>query len=218
MIARLPAYVATLACATIVLSACAGPSGGSAGESSAVSGVNVEVLRQVHFDFEPASTPEELVEEGGSEAIVRGRLLTVVQGGSIAESDEDDAPEQYVILEVEVEETYQDHGGAVGDGPVYVTLHQGPWMGDDLEYSIEHWNRALPAGTEMILYLISSERGMVRGAHGIPDDALGFTPLPQGMVIQDDGDVIGGLVDLESGWEALTWAELESQVEAASSG
>lgn len=174
--------------------------------------VDVAPLRQTIVDFEPASSPQQLVESALHDAIVRGRLRTVLPGGGLLPSDEDDSPEQYVILAVDVEEAYAANADVgIGD-TAYVVLFQGPWRGGQPEYSLDDWKRALPSGTEMMLFLRRTNVGMVTGQHGIPDDAFGTTPIPQGLILRHGEGLLGGLVDLDPGWTDLSWDALDEQV------
>ena len=178
--------------------------------------VDVAPLRQVHFDYEPAASPAALVEAGLHDAVVRGRLRAVLPGGGLAPSESDDSPEQYVILDVEVERVYESTG-EIGRS-VYVVLFQGGWQGDAPRYSIDDWNKALPSGTEMVLFLVGTRTGMVTGEHGIPADAVGMTPVPQGMILRTGTDLLlGGLDVLDPAWESITWDSLDEQLARATS-
>lgn len=55
--------------------------------------------------------------------MVRGRLRGVLPGGGLPPSESDDSPEQYVILDLEVETVYES-AGEIGRS-VYVVLFQG---------------------------------------------------------------------------------------------
>lgn len=174
--------------------------------------VDVAPMRQTLVDFEPASSPQELVGLTLHDAIVRGRLRTVLPGGGLPQSEEDDSPEQYVILAVDVEEVYVTSPDIDLDDTAYVVLFQGAWRGGQPEYSLDDWNRALPSGTEMMLFLRQSNVGMVTGQHGIPAEAIGTTPIPQGFILRNDDGLLGGLVDLDPGWTDLSWDALDEQV------
>ena len=179
--------------------------------------VDVAPLRQALQDFEPASSPQQLVEFALHDAIVRGRLRTVLPGGGAPPNDEDDAPEQYVILVVDLEEVYVASPDLGLDDTAYVVLFQGAWRGGQLEYSLDDWNRAVPSRTEMLLFLRRTSVGMVTGQHGIPADAIGTTPIAQGLILRDGDGLLGGLVDLDPGWTELTWEALAEQVANATS-
>ena len=179
--------------------------------------VDVAPLRQSLQDFEPASSPQELVEFDLHDAIVRGRLRTVLPGGGRSPSEEDDSPEQHVILAVDIEEVYAVSADLGLDDTAYVVLFQGAWRGGQLEYSLDDWNRAVPSGTELMLFLRRTSVGMVTGQHGIPADAIGTTPIAQGLILRDGDGLLGGLVDLDPGWTELSWEALGEQVVNATS-
>jgi len=179
--------------------------------------VDVALLRQDLQDLEAASSPQQLVEFALHDAIVRGRLRTVLPGGGTPPSEEDDSPEQYVILAVDIEEVYVVSPDLGLDDTAYVALFQGAWRGGQPEYSIDDWNQALPSGTEMLLFLRRTNVGMVTGQHGIPADAIGTTPIPQGLILRDGDELLGGLVDLDPGWTELSWDALAEQVANATS-
>ena len=174
--------------------------------------VDVAPLRQTFVDFEPTSSPQHLAESALHDAIVRGRLRTVLPGGGRSPSEEDDSPEQYVILALDIEEVYVTSRDIGLDDTAYVVLFQGAWRDGQPEYSLDDWNQALPSGTEMMLFLHRTNVGMVTGKHGIPPDVIGMTPLPQGLILRDGNGLLGGLVDLHPGWTELSWDELEAQV------
>lgn len=179
--------------------------------------VDVAPLRQSLQDFEPASSPQQLVEFALHDAVVQGRLRTVLPGGGAPPSEEDDAPEQYVILVVDLEEVYVASPDPGLDDTAYVVLFQGAWRGGQPEYSLDDWNRAVPSGTEMMLFLRRTSVGMVTGQHGIPAGAIGTAPIPQGLILRDGDGLLGGLVDLDPGWTELSWEGLGEQVTNATS-
>lgn len=177
--------------------------------------VDIAPLRQALQDLEPASSPQQLVDFTLHDAIVRGRLRTVLPGGGAAASEEDDAPEQYVILLVDLEEVDVAIPDLGLDDTAYVVLFQGAWRGGQPEYSLDDWNRAVPSGTEMLLFLRRTNVGMVNRQHGIPADAIGTTPISQGLIPRDGDGLLGGLVDLDPGWTELSWEALAEQVATA---
>ena len=169
-------------------------------------------MRQSLQDFEAAPSPQELVEFDLHDAIVRGRLRTVLPGGGDPPSDKDDSPEQYVILVVDIEEVYVASPELGLDDTAHVVLFQGAWRGGQPEYSIDDWNQAVPSGTEVLLFVRRTNVGMVTGQHGIPADAIGTTPIPQGLILRDGEGLLGGLVDLDPAWTELSWEALTGQV------
>lgn len=56
---------------------------------------------------------------------------------------------------------------------------------------------------------------MVTGENGIPSDAVGMTPIPQGMILRNGDDLLGGLDELDPGWESLSWGALDEELARA---
>ncbi|WP_216216765.1 hypothetical protein [Amycolatopsis aidingensis] len=205
--------------AAALAAGCGGAPEGSpdAGAAAAESGVDVSVLRQGHHDFVPAPSPEALVRTGKHEVITAGKVDTVLQGEEIPLQEGDEQPELFVLLKVRVTETFRASSPeAINDGHVYVSVWQGPRYNDPAgtpEFSLADWNRAIPAGTPVMLFLNPADEGIRPGLPGVPAGARAMAADVQGILLEDGGRLLGGFEELEGQWTGIrSMTELADRV------
>jgi hypothetical protein len=184
------------------------------------SSVDVTVLRQVHYDYDPADSPEELAKTGRHDVIAEGTVETILQGDEIAEGPNDQQPAQYVVMKVRVSDTFRTRAaGQINEGHVYVVLWQGPRYNDPQgtpEFSLAHWNKAIPQGTSVMMFLTETAEGVRPGSHGVPANVRAMTPDVQGLIVDNAGTLVNGLEEFEGQWHRVkSMAELSQRVRAA---
>jgi hypothetical protein len=182
--------------------------------------VDVTVLRQGHYDYDPADSPEELAKTGRHDVIAGGTVETILQGDEIAEGPNDQQPAQYVVMKVRVSETFRTRAaGQINDGHVYVTLWQGPRYNDPQgtpEFSLAHWNKAIPQGTSVMMFLMETAEGARPGSRGVPANARAMAPDVQGLILDNAGTLVNGLEEFEGEWPRIkSMTELSQRVRAA---
>lgn len=193
----------------LLVAALASACGGSPADAPAApdaaqrqAAVDVSLLRQGHNDFAAVESPEELVEAGGHDVIAAGEVVTILPGGEAAAEAGDEHAELTVLMKVRVTEAFRVRSAEqISDGHVYVALWQGARFNDPAgtpEHSVADWNRAIPSGTSVMLFLREAP-----GLAGVPAGARAMTPDVQGLILEDGGKLLGGIEELEGQWAAV---------------
>ncbi|ACZ86040.1 hypothetical protein Aros01_06095 [Streptosporangium roseum] len=221
----------TLAAAT-ALSACGGTGGiaaentgqkqGQAHDVEQIGKLDVSVLRVVHSDFSAYESPEALAAD---RPIVAAGVIDGWQQGPILESYPNGPLDYRAVLRVRVTEPLKGVKGreSISDGLIYIELDQGGVVSDPSvpagqwkpRKSIEDFDKALPAGTKILVFPRERPRHEMPvrspGAPLPPEAKLMVVP-PQGLVLEDpqllqrqSGDataLVGGQERLSVGGEA----------------
>lgn len=170
-------------------------------------GVDVKVLRQIDHDYEPAQSPEALVKTNRHDVIAAGTVETILPGDEIPLQAGDQQGELFVLMKVRVTEAFRVRSaGLVNDGAVYVALWQGPRYNDTdgtPEFSLADWNKAVPAGTPVMLFLAETKEGMRPGLAGVPADARPLAADVQGVIFDSGSRLLGGLEELQGQWTGI---------------
>lgn len=196
---------------TALASACGGsPADAPAAAQDAAqprAAVDVSLLRQGHNDFAAVESPEELVAAGGHDVIAAGEVVAILPGGEAAAEAGDEHAELTVLMKVRVTEAFRVRSAEqITDGHVYVALWQGARFNDPAgtpEHSVADWNRAIPSGTSVMLFLREADAGIAPGLAGVPAGAKAMTPDVQGLILEDGGKLLGGIEELEGQWAAV---------------
>lgn len=173
----------------LLLAACTAPAGQSVAKGNAHE--FAAVLQQgLSYDFD-VLTPAQLLD--GADKVVLGRVADIVPGRELSIG----RGVRHANLVVTVERTIR---GPEEDGPLYAELRL------PAEATVAQLQEALPAG-RLLLFL--DDRTDVQASNsetGRPAGARIYTPFAQGLVIEDGGGWVSGLVDgAESapGWGSL---------------
>ncbi|MFI0405181.1 hypothetical protein [Actinomadura sp. 3N508] len=202
--------------AALAVTGCGSAESGGAPAASGQTRVDVSPLRESHHDFEPAASPEALVKTGRHAVIAAGTVEGIQQGGEAPLQAGDEQGLLQVVMKVRVTDEYRVRAaGQVKDGAVYVGLWQGPRYNDangTPEYTLQEWNKAIPKGTTVMLFLQPQAGGA--GVKGAPAGAKIMTPDVQGIIFEDGGRLLGGIEELEGEWKQIgSLAQLKQRVQ-----
>lgn len=175
-------------------------------------GLDVSALRAgpIH-DYDPVRTPQEYAEQAG--LVVRARLSRVLEGFAV---DHGTDRRHHLVVEFAVTDVIRgDEPDLVRNGSLYVVIDQGPSAaGTGLPAAgIETFRRALPAGTDAILFVSRFEPAYFNDSAiteipevpAMPPGAPLVGAGIQGMVLDDCGALVGGHEDLAGpGWTRFT--------------
>lgn len=200
------------------IAGCAQPRASDSGRGD----VNLAPLRQVHYDYKPALSPEELIREGKHDVIVAGLVKAILPGRQIREERGEKYPVLHVAMEVEVTDRHRTtRAGQIINGSVFVEFFQGPRSNTDGAplYSLEDWRAAVPQGTKVMLFLHEDQGPdgqLVTTPEGVPPSARLLIPGPQGIFLEDDGRLVGGIDELVGEWTGIrSVADLNQRAAAA---
>lgn len=220
------AVLSVAVAAVVLLVGCGSPEDATGGSDPVEGRTDLSVVRQALIDFEPVSSPEALATGGRNgelhHAIVAGEIEGVSQRRGIFEAPPD-IPAPQVLIKVRVtDEIRSASPDYTRGGYVYFELYQGPVYGDGASeridtpvYTLEDWNEALPPGTPILLYLKESTEDTVGVAPEVPVGARIMSPDTQGVILEDGGKLLGGLVDIDPGWtDAASIDELIERLRA----
>lgn len=184
--------------------------------------VDISVVRRdVHYDYEPASSLTEVAERSPFVAV--GEVVGWTDGRSLLESDGSgyEDTEFFAVLEVKVDETYRAPSGHVEDQSIYVEVSRGGQVMIDGEEpegtvpvfsAIDELNAAVPTGTRVISLgeeaptasqlEIHTPGGQVQNdGAGYPQGSALLQPDVQGLLFEDgEGGFVSGLADEEQQW------------------
>lgn len=201
---------------TALATACGGAPSESAAPAAPVaaqqqaqqqSTVDVSLLRQVDNDFAAVESPEKLVESGGHDVIAAGKVVEILQGAEVRAEQGEQYPALTVVMKVGVTEKFRvSSPEQIKDGHVYVTLWQGARFNDAAgtpEHSVADWNRAIPTGTPVMLFLRETDEGIAPGIAGVPAGTKAMAPDVQGLILEEGGKLLGGIEELEGQWTSV---------------
>lgn len=141
--------------------------------SASITGGSVErftdLVREVHYDYEPPISPSALAEM--VDLVVVGRITAVASGRTIA------AIGSHATLEVTVDRVLRGSSADLTDGKVYVEVITTP------KATVEAYRDFAP-GTRIAFFLLDRSKIPGDGATGAPAGAKIFAPRPPGLVLE----------------------------------
>lgn len=168
--------------AAILLSSCAGIASSEDSVSVHADRRSLEdVMATLSFNYEPLSSNALVAND--VDVVVVGQVLDIEGGPAFGHFDDKFSDIQTVVVEVAATKTVQ---GFAGES-VYFTLWSAPMTG------IDEWRKALPTGTDVVLYADllpnpqpstgSGEIDTQGWTAGRPDDAPLYVPHVQGFAV-----------------------------------
>jgi hypothetical protein len=163
--------------------------------------IDLRVLRQVDYDYQPYAKPGELAAtKKAAEVVVAGRVEGFLPGMVYH-----DRRDHRVLMRVRVEDRFKGRSAQF----VYVELYQGGVSAATNEpiQTIGDFKRAVPSGTRALLFLTKiTARKDGKDRSGLPRDTAVYAPHPQGILLQEvigsHSRMLSALVDLWPGWKA----------------
>ncbi|MBB5963143.1 hypothetical protein [Planomonospora venezuelensis] len=160
--------------------------------------LNVRLLRQVAYDYDPLNSPEELVAE--VPLVVAGTVEDFLPG-RVAEEGIPGDRTHYVLMPVRVSDRFKGQAGDV----VHVQFFQGGiWRNETPVHSVADFRRAIPAGTRVLVFVHphSPQGAVIKDRAGLPAGTPVYSAHPQGVLLGRGLDVIGGMeeIDPRSRW------------------
>ncbi|MBO3102797.1 hypothetical protein [Cellulomonas fengjieae] len=177
----LPAAVSAVVAVT-VLGACA-PSSLEDRSASALA----DLFAGYSADYDPVASPAELAK--ASDLVVAGKIVRIVDGPQYGTSADDPGLSSSVVLQVHVDKIYAGSLPSQAREMVYVVL---PAPGGTPASSYDkHVSKASTAVFYLEAAATAEQTPMLGGDSGRPKKQPLLTPpSPQGIVIEDDGDVV----------------------------
>ncbi|MGJ6964322.1 hypothetical protein ACSDR0_20655 [Streptosporangium sp. G11] len=163
--------------------------------------LDVKLLRQVAFDYDPLNSPEELAAK--MPLVVAGTVKDFVPGPVVEEGIPGDRT-HYVLMPVRVTERFKGRS----PGLVHVKFFQGGiWRNQTPVHSVADFRRGLPEGTEILLFVSQDTRRewpTIEDRAALPAGTPIYTTHPQGALLGRGLRVIGGMEEINP---ASRWAD-----------
>ncbi|GAA3416072.1 hypothetical protein [Streptosporangium vulgare] len=152
--------------------------------------LDVKLLRQVAFDYDPLNSPEELAAK--MPLVVAGTVKDFVPGPVVEEGIPGDRT-HYVLMPVRVTERFKGRSA----GLVHVKFFQGgTWKKQTPVHSVADFRRGIPEGTRILLFVSQDTREewpVIKDRTVLPAGTPIYTTHPQGALLGRGPRVIGGM-------------------------
>ncbi|GAA4188521.1 hypothetical protein GCM10022252_23930 [Streptosporangium oxazolinicum] len=163
--------------------------------------LNVKLLRQTTFDYDPLNSPEELAAK--MPLVVAGTVKDFLPGPVVEEGIPGDRT-HHVLMPVRVTERFKGRSAAV----VYVKFFQGGiWKKQTPVHSVADFRRGVPKGTRVLLFVSQNTREewpTIKDRAALPAGTPIYTTHPQGALLGSGLKVIGGMEEINP---ASRWAD-----------
>ncbi|WP_440098639.1 hypothetical protein [Streptosporangium sp. H16] len=163
--------------------------------------LDVKLLRQIAFDYDPLNSPEELAAK--TPLVVAGTVKDFVPGPIVEEGIPGDRT-HYVLMPVRVTERFKGRSA----GLVHVKFFQGGiWRKQTPVHSVADFRRGVPEGTRILLFVYPDTRKewpVVEDRAALPAGTPIYTTHPQGALLGSGLRVIGGMEEINP---ASRWAD-----------
>ncbi|MEV4377086.1 hypothetical protein [Streptosporangium sp. NPDC049644] len=176
------------------------PTPGSACAPAPTRKLNVRLLRQTAFDYDPLNSPEELAAK--APLVVAGTVEDFLPGQIVEEGIPGDRT-HYVLMPVRVTERFKGPAARL----VHVKFFQGGiWRNQTPVNSVADFRRAVPRGTPVMLFVYPDirEGSVIKDRAALPAGTSIYSAHPQGVLLGRGLTVIGGMEEINP---ASRWAD-----------
>ncbi|MEV4746169.1 hypothetical protein AB0K21_07315 [Streptosporangium sp. NPDC049248] len=162
--------------------------------------LNVRLLRQTAFDYDPLNSPEELAEK--TPLVVAGTVEDFLPGQIVEEGIPGDRT-HYLLMPVRVTERFKGPAARL----VHVKFFQGGiWRNQTPVNSVADFRRAVPRGSRVMLFVYPDVREgtVIKDRAALPAGTPIYSAHPQGVLLGRGLTVIGGMEEINP---ASRWAD-----------
>ncbi|MER5620044.1 hypothetical protein ABT061_03245 [Streptosporangium sp. NPDC002544] len=175
------------------------PTPGSACTPAPAGKLNLRLLRQTAFDYDPLNSPEELAAK--TPLVVAGTVEDFLPGQIVEEGIPGDRT-HYVLMPVRVTERFKGPAARL----VHVKFYQGARRNESPALSVADFRRAVPRGTRVLLFVYPDTREgtVIKDRAALPAGTPIYSAHPQGVLLGRGLTVIGGMEEIDP---ASRWAD-----------
>ncbi|MET8048962.1 hypothetical protein ABZU75_15310 [Streptosporangium sp. NPDC005286] len=161
--------------------------------------LNLRLLRQTAFDYDPLNSPEELAAK--APLVVAGTVEDFLPGQIVEEGIPGDRT-HYVLMPVRVTERFKGPAARL----VRVKFYQGARRNESPALSVADFRRAVPRGTRVLLFVYPDTREgtVIKDRAALPAGTPIYSAHPQGVLLGRGLTVIGGMEEINP---ASRWAD-----------
>ncbi|MEU0477631.1 hypothetical protein ABZ260_00380 [Streptosporangium sp. NPDC006013] len=162
--------------------------------------LNLRLLRQTAFDYDPLNSPEELAAK--TPLVVAGTVEDFLPGQIVEEGIPGDRT-HYVLMPVRVTERFKGPAARL----VHVKFFQGGiWKNQTPVNSVADFRRGVPRGTRVLLFVHPDTREgpVIKDRAALPAGTPIYSAHPQGVLLGRGLTVIGGMEEINP---ASRWAD-----------